>query len=102
LFIIKERLWTGIITSKQILSKTGVLSYAIANAFTAISYFVVLLDLSSKHDVWWFAYAAYFYLPYMVASAIVLFASMTSQGGKNAIAIPSVSGRFWGWDKLGE
>ncbi len=93
--------WFGIITSKQILSKTGVLSYAIANAFTAISYFVVLLDLSSKHDVWWFAYAAYFYLPYMVASAIVLFASMTSQGGKNAIAIPSVSGRFWGCGELG-
>lgn len=49
----------GIIASKQILSKRGVMSYAVANAFTAISYFVLLLDLSVRYDVWWFTYAAF-------------------------------------------
>jgi len=51
--------WFGIIASKQILSKRGVLSYAISNAFTAVSYFVLLLTLSVRVDVWWFTYAAF-------------------------------------------
>ena len=49
----------GIIASKQILSKIGVMSYAVANAFTAVSYFVLLLNLSVRYDVWWFTYAAF-------------------------------------------
>ena len=81
------------------------MSYAVANAFTAISYFVLLLNLSVRHDVWWFTYAAFWYscqtsywyhtyvlcryLPYMAASGVVFFASASAENNLKAIALPS-------------
>lgn len=86
------------------------MSYAVANAFTAISYFVLLLNLSMRYDVWWFTYAAFWcvfknpaassvcggdagvmprYLPYMAASGVVFFASASAENSLKAIALPS-------------
>merc|ERR1719155_242931 len=84
--------WFGIIASKQILSQLGVRFYAAANAFSAISYFVMLLALGARQaQGWWFTYAAFWYLPYVVAAGVVFGMSLPLGWLNNfeAVALPS-------------
>ena len=85
--------WFGLISSTQFLSRKGLTIYSMANAFTAVSYFVLLLILGDKYEKFWFSYAAFMYLPYLVASGMVLLISLYGairNGGKGGISIPSV------------